>query len=1155
MFIVYAFRIAHVSHLYLPLQLLNIKEEQDYMLTASSPRADGSADSRDPVIQETPVASRSFSKDDESKLQTIYDGADHAGSKGTEDRQLARRATPHTPLLEASESWESQTIGNDKVDNQVHNSEIRYNKRTPNLDRIAKFLKGNRTPGDDDLLGKFDVSGDDDTPISKRHQGSQINHEHKECSVNHKLGGTKRTNGGGIRDFGGHRSAGFTVGTNGSPKARDRTLSHKRNSFNHSDAQTSFTKLSGPRTPNPERRMVLSDEDGSHMSGFKESNELSEEQKSEAGRRIMGLAGADKTSKEQQNAAASHLQEEGTVDYSRVDDTTEGIPEMWVLRPNNSDVFNSNKSTQVINTTDTQVYTKESPNRANEDREISFMKEPMEVQSLVIASQNDTIPRKKEVNIGSISHEFGVSTQLIQSPEEILSNSLETPKTFPRINFEPIMEVPETSSPSKSREVGLERNSSPSPRDWDRKRTAIATQNDDSMERVRLQISSKSESPTGNHENSQPEAPTVSPDTVVVLSDIEVTQELPEIEEDAAQAKPSILANTYEEQKCGDNQITRSRKRREAETVELIVEQENRSSKTSPTKKVRPSAGVRRDESEVESKADDENSTREDQTSRSPEPIHDHRYSNDRIRPELPTDIRYSDEEYLSKNDIKFEDAVWCQYSLDYRYYPGRIAGYEEESESYWVYFETGKSLTKSEDIYYLDIRVGDIVTFGGKKYQVVGLESRDNNEDAVRCIRGYDTVHLKRRKKSGSLTQKTIVKPLASASLDLAEWTKRPKIILDNGFHTKAKAYQALQRPIRGRKSNATSSPRKVKNSARKEQSTRPVYKEESDEEPNLVGEKNSQAEHCSLDLVPSWLKVSESENKDNCKVFENCLFVLTGLNEDRQQLCDVIESQGGKILQIGFSELFEYELLKRSETGCTVYALQLEWRRKVLEKKYRFACLITRRHLRSLKYLEALALGWPTLHWKFVRACLERGRICTESIYQFLLPSGESYRLSFEPSTRNGVIKSNNIYQFYSKLLQGYMLEAQVHAMREQMKDYVVILCGRSELDHFIRFALACLGVVKLYHIQGKVTAAFEEELQQINGKIADLQNENDNLKVVIYVNRSNGVSSALLEEMREQISLKYRGTTRDRFEFHVEAKEWLIQSVINGAAGFNE
>ncbi|QLQ82270.1 hypothetical protein HG537_0H00310 [Torulaspora globosa] len=1112
------------------------------MLTASSPRADESGDSRDPIIQETPVASRSFSKNDELKPQTTNGGIEQVESVGYEGTDELERATPHTPLIEGTERWESQ---NDKVDK----SGIRYNKRTPNLDRIAKFLKGNRTPGDDNLLVKFDVSGDDDTPVSKRHESSPINHGRRDYS--HRRGRTTSNCGDGavIQDLGGYSSARFAVETNGSPKARNKI--DKRNGFNRSDTQSSFTKLGRARTADPQRHMVLSDEDGSHMSGVK-NTELSEDLKDEDGRKISAV---DKTSQEQQNAAVSHLQEERIVDYSRIDDTTEGIPEMWVLRPNESDVFNSNKSTQVINTTDTQVYTKESPNRANEDREISFLKEPMEVPSQVIVSQNDTIRRKDGANIGGISNEFGVSTQLIQSPEEILSNSLETPKTFPKINFEPIMEVPETSSPSKSREVGLEGNSSPSPRDWDRKRTAIATQIDDSVESVRLQISSKSESSASDHENSQPEGRAASPDTAVVLSDIEVTQELPEIEEDAAQAKPSILASPCEEQKRSDDQLTRSRKRREVGTVELIVEQENRSSKTSPTKKVRTSPMVRCDESEAGPRADNENLAEESQTSELAKPVQDRNYNNDRIRSELPTEIRYSDEEYLSKNDIKFEDAVWCQYSLDYRYYPGRIAGYEEDSESYWVYFETGNSLTKSEDIYYLDIRVGDIITFGGKKYQVIGLESKNNNEGAIRCIRGYDTVHLKRRKKSGALGQKTIIKPLASASLDLTEWTKRPKIILDNGFHTKAKAYQALQHPIRGRKSNATSSPRKVKSTARKEQPTRPVYKEESDEEPNLVGEKNSQVEHSSLDLLPSWLKISEPKDNDNCKVFENCLFVLTGLNEDRQQLCDVIESHGGEILQIGFSELFDYELLKRNETGCTTYTLQLEWRRKVVERKYRFACLITRRHLRSLKYLEALALGWPTLHWKFIRSCLQRGRICIESIHQFLLPSGESYRLSFEPSTKNGIIKSNNIYQFYSKLLQGNMLEAQVHAMREQMNDYVVILYGRSELDHFIRFALACLGVVKLYHIQAKVTTTFQDEVHQINAKLEDLQRESHNLKVVIYLNRTSGISSALLEEMREQISLRYRDTAADSFEFHVEAKEWLIQTIINGTAGFNE
>lgn len=1125
------------------------------MQTASSPRADESADSRDPVIQQTPVAGQSFPRGYEPKSQTSFgdpERRESVESGGIGDTQAAEDANPHTPSPsdrdpEGPVSWELQTIGNDSAHDNGDGNELRYNKRTPNLDRIAKFFKNNRTPGDENVLMKYNLSEDGDTPVSRRDDDSPTSREPRGSALEFnssakELGRSKpitfsAVKSGDSRDNG----TGGTSGVNCSPKDVNKSLANEEQTSEDSDERSSSIKVGRLRRHKHQYRVVLSDEDSSQMACVDETD---------TSQKRVDLKTVVENSGVGENSIV--LQEGRSLDYSRIDDTTNGIPEMWVLRPSNSGGFNSNKSTQVINTTETQISPKEAIDRKEERGDDLLHNEAVEIPTQVIASQSEAPLGRK--GVGIINQEIGFSTQIIQSPEDLLSNSLETPRAFPRINFEPIMEVPETSSPSKSREIYPEGNSSPSPAGRERKKGDYATQVDASDERVRLQISSKPESISNEDEQCELDAPSTKvDDTVVVLSDAELTQELPEIDEDAVQANSGIFEEVSQEDKEKSDQSGIVRKRHGAETVELIAEKEHRSSKPSPTKRIRRGSRLDRDVQ----KDNLENNDREVSAGKlqSPQQNGNDKGNEDQVRQDLPNEIRYSDEEYLSKNDIKFEDAVWCQYSLDYRYYPGRILGYEEQSNSYWVCFETGESLTKSEDIYYLDIRVGDSVTYAGKQYQVVGLESKDAKEGSIRCIRGYDTVHLKRRKKSGSLVQKTIIRPLASASLDLTEWTKRPKIILDGGFHTKAKAYQALQHPIRGRKSNATSSPRKVKSTSHREQTARPVYKEESDEETNLAEGKDTVGLHDSLDLVPRCLQTSDQGNNECFKVFENCLFVLTGLNEDRQQLHEVIESQGGEILQLGFSELFEYERIQESQPECVLYALQLEWIKSVQENNYKFACLITRRHLRSLKYLETLALGWPTLHWKFIRACLQKGRLCLDSIHQYLLPSGESYRLSFEPSTKTGIIKSNNIYQFYSNLSQGLMLESQVHGMREQMKDYIVILHGQSELDRFIRFALACLGVAELYHIRGQANATAQDEIHQINQKLDELLKKNDALKVVIYVNKSSGISSALLDDMRDQISVKSQSTTAERFKFHVEAKEWLIQSIINGAAGFDE
>lgn len=146
-----------------------------------------------------------------------------------------------------------------------------------------------------------------------------------------------------------------------------------------------------------------------------------------------------------------------------------------------------------------------------------------------------------------------------------------------------------------------------------------------------------------------------------------------------------------------------------------------------------------------------------------------------------------------------------------------------------------------------------------------------------------------------------------------------------------------------------------------------------------------------------------------------------MTSLFENREELRQTIESQGGTVIESGFSTLFNFthplakSLVNKGNTdNIRELALKLTWQPHSLFADCRFACLITKRHLRSLKYLETLALGWPTLHWKFISACIEKKRIVPHLIYQYLLPSGESFRLSLDSPSKGGIIKSNNIFHF---------------------------------------------------------------------------------------------------------------------------------------------
>lgn len=1153
-------------------------------------------DSPDQVIQETPVAGNVFPE----ARNSIGAGhlSDESGNSSVLNSPLPTTPMASRLLTEQATEWGPTQDGSSNIIQDQDNALPRTNKRTPNLDRIIKFFKDNRSPQREGLLQKYEASELQDTPVSERKKSfprsirresytpgrpivlSNGGHSHKSLQ---KYNESKES----------EESAFYLADINGSPKDKRFTntkivqqpsvslhpSAQLRAAPNIDEKERPLAVMShgskavplrsqgiptfGPDTENdsapeipPDQLIEASSHERLIMSRSRETDRERPDNNMSESSPLLALPTVSAANKEDDLSVEGNM-----LDNSRIDDTTEdNLPEMWVFRPGRNGVFNSNESTQVIKSAESRRQVKDitSQNKKIDDR--SFTGRNFQSQTQVISSyatRDVSSQAKSEGKSQILGGEISSSTQVIQSPEHAFTTSLETPKGFPKINFEPILEVPETSSPSKSKDK-LRCNSSPSPPEKERSNVETVTQADGTQETQHPkdpgkagQILSQSggDRLVSNHEVK---------DAVVVLSEPDLTQELPEIEDELTQGRHNEFSSNVGE--TDEDHISTKRRRRYGKTTGgltsegLTSEEESQSRRPPPKKKPRKGSIPGRD-----------SDSNEEEQSRAPcvsldgkeeAKVYLESKNDTSVQPqtELPTTVRERDDEYLSKEDIKFENSVWCQYSLDFNYYPGRVLSQNDQSDSCWVYFETGKSLTKVDDMHYLDLRVGETVNLRGKKHKVIALECRNHGTDVIRCIRGYDTVHLRRKKKSGSLGQKVIAMPLSVINLDLKEWTERPKIILESGSHTKAKAFEGLQRPIRGRKSaTATLSPSKANNESRAERSNRPTYKEESDED-NGAGLKDDGTVFERSSAVPESLRIlGRAKRLEGGKIFESCIFVLTGLSEDRQELSDVIESEGGEILDLGFSELFTFEGPTKRGSHADKYTLRLSWREDFAIKKYRFACLVTTRHLRSLKYLEALALGWPTLHWKFIRECLQKGRVCKESMSRYLLPSGDSYRLAFDTCTKSGVIKSNDIFQFHLKLAQGLPLQAQLDAMKSVMSDYKVIVYGQSELDHFIRFTLACLGVSDLYHLKGKITPTSFDEMQFLWDTLDDLLRDTTFLKVVIYVNKNNGISSELLNYLRDELEIKYQGSSERNLEFHVESKEWLIQTIINGSTGF--
>ncbi|EXJ91820.1 hypothetical protein A1O3_00370 [Capronia epimyces CBS 606.96] len=113
---------------------------------------------------------------------------------------------------------------------------------------------------------------------------------------------------------------------------------------------------------------------------------------------------------------------------------------------------------------------------------------------------------------------------------------------------------------------------------------------------------------------------------------------------------------------------------------------------------------------------------------------------------------------------------------------------------------------------------------------------------------------------------------------------------------------------------------------------------------------------------------------------VFANMAFAISYEDRSRKAtLVELIEAHGGTVLRESFLDLLEPD-----STG-----LQL----KPHFAELSFTALLTERHSRKEKYMQALALGLPCLSGKWVEACIQSN--CLVDWMTYLLPAGESAEL----------------------------------------------------------------------------------------------------------------------------------------------------------------
>lgn len=578
----------------------------------------------------------------------------------------------------------------------------------------------------------------------------------------------------------------------------------------------------------------------------------------------------------------------------------------------------------------------------------------------------------------------------------------------------------------------------------------------------------------------------------------------------------NVSQNTFTSQnsEIDDSQkiiIKRRSVKRHLETIEFSDKEEDRSTGASPYKKSK---------SIHNSKDEDDN---------------DKNVTNN--IDEYPNDYRTTDVESLTKKDIHFKNAIWCQYDVDLKYYPGILLEIDETNGNCSVLFASGRYTGKLEDISYLDIRIGDKVQDENNiSYRVCGLQCLKHDPNTIRCIRGYDTVVLE--KYSHIHNREHILKALCDIRITIESWAKRTKIEEPVFDDYESENYQNQKHVTRRHTRTQTISPRKT-NRTKKLNYAEPESDDTDDDD--LI---KSQLEYMNERVT----ELSRNISKSNGKIFDKCLFALTGILSLQDGLVSCIEEGGGKIIKEGFRQLFEYDTLEQSDYFSTSHSLNLILKPKIISKNYRFACILSNRHLRSLKYLETLALGWPTLHWKFIEACIMHNKIVPTLVYQYLLPSGVSFRLGSTCENEKPPILSNDIFEFHSNFIKDTALQKQIRLRKNILEGYTIILCGKLDLDDMLKFCFAALGVSHLIH-----TYNINDLMIKEPSFIDNIINRNDPCihKVIFFINEKEKKITSLLKKIRSTFSERYK---EPNIEYHIETKEWLIQTLINRDHGFS-
>jgi hypothetical protein len=228
---------------------------------------------------------------------------------------------------------------------------------------------------------------------------------------------------------------------------------------------------------------------------------------------------------------------------------------------------------------------------------------------------------------------------------------------------------------------------------------------------------------------------------------------------------------------------------------------------------------------------------------------------------------------------------------------------------------------------------------------------------------------------------------------------------------------------------------------------------------------------------------------------IFTNMLFALSfGPAESaKRQLESQIVTHGGKILKIGFEELF----LPFSEHPSPSTSLTLKPEH---EQHARFAAVIANSHSRRAKFLQALALGIPCLAGRWVEDCILRRKVVEWEYY--LLPAGESSYLG-------GVVRSRVLAPYDAATAR--LADVVAGRRGKWLQGETVVFVSKAaaaekcEAFTFLAFVVGAVAVVRVRSVEqgrgkGSVLLVEKGEREKVKGWKGRVMDEEDVVQGII-------------------------------------------------------